>query len=238
MQSRSEYVLLLNPDTLVEEDTFSKCLAFMDSHPDAGALGVKLIDGSGKYLPESKRGFPIPWVAFCKTFGLSSVFPKSRLFNRYYLGHLPADKTNPVDVLVGCFMFMRRSALDRAGLLDEAFFMYGEDIDLSYRIKQAGFENYYFPETQIIHYKGESTKKGSLNYVRTFYQAMIIFTQKHFTGPRAGLFVLMLEAAIWLRAGLTLLRHTWQKAWLPALDAAGDLRGPGLPEKFLGELLL
>ncbi len=218
-ESQGEYVLLLNPDTLVEEDTFSKCLTFMDSHPDAGALGVKLIDGSGKYLPESKRGFPTPWVAFCKTFGLSSIFPKSRLFNQYYLGHLPANETNPVDVLVGCFMFMRHTALDRAGLLDEAFFMYGEDIDLSYRIKQAGFENYYFPETQIIHYKGESTKKGSLNYVRTFYQAMIIFTQKHFTGPRAGLFILMLEAAIWLRAGLTLLRHLWQKAWLPALDA-------------------
>ena len=218
--SQSEYVLLLNPDTLVEEDTFSKCLAFMDGHPDAGALGVKLIDGSGKYLPESKRGFPTPWVAFCKTLGLSSLFPKSQRFNQYYLGHLPMDQTNPVDVLVGCFMFMRRSALDRAGLLDEAFFMYGEDIDLSYRIKQAGFENYYFPETQIIHYKGESTKKGSLNYVRTFYQAMIIFTQKHFTGPRAGLFILMLEAAIWLRAGLALLRQTWQRAWLPTLDAA------------------
>lgn len=218
-ESRGEYVLLLNPDTLVEEDTFSKCLAFMDAHPEAGALGVKLIDGSGKYLPESKRGFPTPWVAFCKTVGLSSIFPKSRLFNQYYLGHLSPQDTNPIDVLVGCFMFIRRQALDRAGLLDEAFFMYGEDIDLSYRIKQAGFENYYFPETQIIHYKGESTKKGSLNYVRTFYQAMIIFTQKHFTGPRAGLFVLMLEAAIWLRAGLTLVRQAWQKIWLPALDA-------------------
>ncbi len=218
-ESRGEYVLLLNPDTLVEEDTFSKCLAFMDAHPEAGALGVKLIDGSGKYLPESKRGFPTPWVAFCKTFGLSTIFPKSRLFNQYYLGHLSPHETNPVDVLVGCFMFIRRQALDRAGLLDEDFFMYGEDIDLSYRIKQAGFENYYFPETQIIHYKGESTKKGSLNYVRTFYQAMIIFTKKHFTGPRAGLFVLMLEAAIWLRAGVTLVRHIWQKIWLPALDA-------------------
>ncbi|MEO6037989.1 MAG: glycosyltransferase [Saprospiraceae bacterium] len=218
-ESQGEYVLLLNPDTLVEEDTFSKCLDFMAAHPEAGALGVKLIDGSGKYLPESKRGFPTPWVAFCKTIGLSSIFSKSRLFNQYYLGHLSPNDTNPVDVLVGCFMFIRRQALDRAGLLDEAFFMYGEDIDLSYRIKQAGYENYYFPETQIIHYKGESTKKGSLNYVRTFYQAMIIFTEKHFTGPRAGLFVLMLEAAIWLRAGLTLLRNAWHKIWLPALDA-------------------
>ncbi len=218
-QSSGEYVLLLNPDTLVEEDTFEKCLAFMDTHPDAGALGCKLIDGSGKFLPESKRGFPSPWVAFCKTFGLSAIFPRSKTFNRYYLGYLDADQTNEVDVLAGCFMFIRRDALGRAGLLDEAFFMYGEDIDLSYRIIQAGYRNYYFPETKIIHYKGESTKKGSLNYVRTFYQAMIIFTQKHFSGRKAGLFVSMLQAAIWLRAGMTLAKNFWDKIWLPALDA-------------------
>lgn len=215
---RGEYVLLLNPDTLVEEDTFVKCLAFMDAHPEAGALGVKLIDGSGKFLPESKRGFPSPWVSFCKTFGLAAIFHKSRLFNGYYLGYLDENETHPVDVLVGAFMFIRRRALEQAGLLDEAFFMYGEDIDLSYRIVQAGFQNYYFPETKIIHYKGESTKKGSLNYVRTFYQAMIIFTRKHFRGRQAGLFIAMLQAAIWLRAGLTLLRNFWQKIWLPALD--------------------
>lgn len=218
-RSTGEYVLLLNPDTLVEEDTFSKCLAFMDSHPNAGALGCKLIDGTGKFLPESKRGFPSPWVAFCKTFGLSTIFPKSRFFNRYYLGYLDDNETNEVDVLAGCFMFMRRSALDRAGLLDEAFFMYGEDIDLSYRIIQAGYKNYYFPETKIIHYKGESTKKGSLNYVRTFYQAMIIFTRKHFTGRKAGLFVFMLQVAIWLRAGITLAKNFWDRIWLPVLDA-------------------
>ena len=218
-QSAGEYVLLLNPDTLVEEDTFYKCLTFMDSHPDAGALGVKLIDGSGKFLPESKRGFPSPWVAFCKTFGLSALFPKSSLFNHYHLGHLDENKTHEVDVLAGAFMFMRRAALDKSGLLDEAFFMYGEDIDLSYRIIKAGYKNYYFPETKIIHYKGESTKKGSLNYVRTFYQAMIIFTRKHFTGQRAGLFILMLQAAIWLRAGLTLFKNIWDKLKLPLLDA-------------------
>ena len=218
-QSSGEYVLLLNPDTLVEEDTFDKCLAFMDAHPDAGALGCKLIDGSGKFLPESKRGFPSPWVAFCKTFGLSAIFPRSKVFNQYYLGYLDADQTSEADVLAGCFMFIRRSALDRAGLLDEAFFMYGEDIDLSYRIIQAGYKNYYFPETKIIHYKGESTKKGSLNYVKTFYQAMIIFTQKHFSGRQAGLFVLMLQAAIWLRAGMTLAKNFWDKIWLPTLDA-------------------
>jgi len=231
-QSVGEYVLLLNPDTLVEEDTFRKCLTFMDEHPDAGALGCKLIDGSGKFLPESKRGFPTPWVAFCKTFGLSTLFPRSPLFNRYHLGHLPENETNEVDVLAGCFMFMRKTALDKSGLLDEAFFMYGEDIDLSYRIQQAGFKNYYFPETKIIHYKGESTKKGTLNYVRTFYQAMIIFARKHFSGRRAGLFVLMLHGAIWFRAGLTLFRNFLGKTWLPTLDALAIYFGLVLLKNF------
>ncbi|MFM8487956.1 MAG: glycosyltransferase family 2 protein, partial [Bacteroidota bacterium] len=108
-QSSGEYVLILNPDTLVEEDTFRQCLAFMDAHPDAGAMGVRLIDGSGKFLPESKRGFPSPWVAFCKTFGLSTIFPGSPVFNQYYLGYLGEHETNEVDVLAGCFMFMRRT---------------------------------------------------------------------------------------------------------------------------------
>lgn len=218
--STGEYVLLLNPDTLVEEDTFLQCIRFMDQHPEAGALGVKMLDGSGKYLPESKRGFPSPWVSFCKTFGLSSLFPRSAVFNQYYLGHLDENETHPVDVLAGAFMFMRRAAIDKAGLLDEAFFMYGEDIDLSYRIKQAGFENYYYPHTKIIHYKGESTKKGSLNYVKTFYQAMIIFARKHFTGRRAGVFVWMLQVAIWVRAIMTLSSNWIRRAWLPMADAA------------------
>ena len=216
--SKGDYVLLLNPDTLVEEDTFSKCISFMDTHPDAGAVGVKMLDGLGKFLPESKRGFPTPWVSFCKTFGLSTLFPKSKFFNGYYLGHLPNDATNPVDVLAGAFMFMRRAALDKAGLLDEAFFMYGEDIDLSYRIQLAGYQNYYLPDTKIIHYKGESTKKGSLNYVRTFYQAMIIFAQKHFSGRSAGTFILLLHAAIWLRAGMTIAANMVRRWALPLVD--------------------
>jgi len=224
-QSNSQYVLLLNPDTLVEEDTFEKCIAFMDQDPSVGALGVKLLDGSGRFLPESKRGFPSPWVAFCKTTGLSALFPGSKWLNYYYLGHLKRDETNPVDVLAGCFMFLRRDALNAAGLLDETFFMYGEDIDLSYRITQAGYRNVYFPETQIIHYKGESTKKGSLNYVKAFYQAMIIFARKHFSGGKADIFVLMLQMAIWVRATLTLAGNFFQKIWLPAVDAAAIFLG-------------
>ncbi len=214
-----EYVLLLNPDTVVEEDTFHKCLQFMDAHPDAGALGVRMIDGSGKFLPESKRGFPSPWTALCKTFGLSRLFPRSRTFNHYHLGYLDEHRTHQVEVLAGAFMMLRRSALEKTGLLDEAFFMYGEDIDLSYRVLLAGYRNYYFPETTIIHYKGESTKKGSLNYVRVFYQAMIIFARKHFRGRQAAMFVLMLQGAIWLRAALTLAGNFFRHAHLPLVDA-------------------
>lgn len=216
--STGRYVLLLNPDTLVSEDTFDRCHAFMEAHPKAGGLGVKMIDGSGAYLPESKRGFPGPFTAFCKTFGLSGLFPKSALFNNYYLGNLDPGQTHAIDVLSGAFMWLRREALDKSGLLDESFFMYGEDIDLSWRIKEAGYDNYYFPETTIIHYKGESTKKGSLNYVRVFYQAMIIFANKHFSGRQAGLFVLMLQGAIYFRAFLTLLGNFFRQGYLFIAD--------------------
>jgi GT2 family glycosyltransferase len=216
---QSKYVLLLNPDTVIAEDTLTKCLAFMEAHPDTGGLGVKMVDGSGAFLPESKRGFTTPWVAFCKTFGLSAIFPKSKLFGRYHLGYLDKNQNHEVDVLAGAFMLLRRSVLDKIGLLDEAFFMYGEDIDLSYRIVQAGYKNYYFADTTIIHYKGESTKKGSLNYVRTFYQAMIIFARKHFQGQQARLFIAMIYGAIWLRAGMTLVGNFFKKSRLPLLDA-------------------
>jgi GT2 family glycosyltransferase len=143
----------------------------MDEHPDAGGLGVKMIDGKGNFLPESKRGLPTPEVAFWKIFGFSTLFPKSQRFGRYHLGYLDDRKTHQIDVLSGAFMLMRKAALDKVGLLDEAFFMYGEDIDLSYRITKGGYKNYYFPETRIIHYKGESTKKSSVNYVFVFYNA-------------------------------------------------------------------
>lgn len=218
-QAQGEYLLLLNPDTVIAEDTLRVCVDFMENHPEAGALGVKMIDGSGTFLPESKRGFPSPFVAFCKTFGLSRFFPKSRFFNRYHLGYLSQDENHEVDILSGAFMFMRKAALDQAGLLDEQFFMYGEDIDLSYRIQKAGFKNYYLADTQIIHYKGESTKRGSVNYVRIFYQAMILFARKHFQGSNARAFVMMLQVAIYFRAALTLLSNFFRRAWWPLLDA-------------------
>lgn len=223
--AKGEYILLLNPDTVVEEDTFDKIIDFMDKNDDAGSLGVKMIDGKGHFLPESKRALPTPWVSFYKIFGLSSLFPKSKKFGRYHLGFLDKDETHEVEVLPGAFMLLRKTALDKAGLLDETFFMYGEDIDLSYRITLAGFKNYYFPDTTIIHYKGESTKKGSINYVLVFYQAMIIFAKKHFSSRNARIFSFSIKSAIYFRAFLSLIKRFLSRIFLPALDAILALAG-------------
>lgn len=216
--SSGEYVLLLNPDTVVEDDTFTKTINFMDSHPDAGGLGVKMVDGKGQFLPESKRGLPTPMTAFYKIFGLSKLFPHSRRFSQYHLGYLDNDEINSVDILAGAFMLMRRATLDKCGLLDETFFMYGEDIDLSYRITLAGYKNYYFPETRIIHYKGESTKKTTVNYVLVFYKAMEIFAKKHFAKKRAHLFSFIINLAIYFRAFLALISQFVSKVYMPLLD--------------------
>ncbi len=216
--SKGRYILLLNPDTVVEEDTFKKTIAFMDSTPDCGGLGVKMIDGKGVFLPESKRGLPTPSVAFYKIFGLSSIFPKNKKFGKYHLGYLSMDETNEIEILSGAFMMMRKEALDKVGLLDEAFFMYGEDIDLSYRIIKGGYKNYYFPETSIIHYKGESTKKSSVNYVFVFYNAMIIFAKKHFSEKNANLFSLLINLAIYLRAGVAIFMRFIKKVFFPIVD--------------------
>ncbi len=217
--SEGEYVLLLNPDTLVESDTFRKCLAFMDAHPDAGGLGVKMIDGKGNFLPESKRGLPTPATAFYKIFGLAKLFPKSRLFGRYHLGYLDENETHEVDILSGAFMLMRSDVLKKTGFLDETFFMYGEDIDMSWRIREAGWKNYYFPHTRIIHYKGESTKKSSVNYVFTFYNAMIIFARKHFTSKNASMISMLIHLAIYVRAFAAILSRFLQQIFLPLSDA-------------------
>lgn len=217
--AKGEYILLLNPDTVVEETTLEKCVAFMDRTPDAGGLGVKMLDGKGNFLPESKRGLPTPVVAFYKIFGLSRLFPRSKRFNRYHLGYLDDNKTHEIEVLSGAYMFLRKAALDKTGLLDEDFFMYGEDIDLSYRLIKAGYKNYYFPETRIIHYKGESTKKGSVNYVFVFYNAMIIFAKKHFSQKNAQTFSLLINIAIYLRAFVAIMNRVVRKTIHPVLDS-------------------
>ncbi|MFZ5431079.1 MAG: glycosyltransferase family 2 protein [Bacteroidota bacterium] len=213
-----QYVLLLNPDTVVEEDTFSKVIAFMDQHPEAGGLGVKMIDGKGRFLPESKRGLPTPWVAFYKIFGISTLFPRSKRFGRYHLSYLNKDETHEVDILCGAFMLLRKETLEKTGLLDETFFMYGEDIDLSYRITKAGYKNYYFAGTTIIHYKGESTKKGSINYVKMFYNAMLIFSGKHFSSGNYRIYSLFIHLAIYFRAFIAVVQRIIRRIYLPVFD--------------------
>ena len=206
-QSQGRHVLLLNPDTVVREDTFRKCLAHAEEHPQLGGMGVPMYDGTGKYLPESKRGLPTPWAALCRMTGLHRLAPRSKSLNAYYAGYVEEHETAPVDILSGAYMWMRREALDKVGLLDEQFFMYGEDIDLSWRLVEGGWENHYFASTSIIHYKGESTKKGSLNYVMVFYRAMLLFAAKHFEGRQARAFSWMIRSAIYVRAALAILRR-------------------------------
>lgn len=182
-ECQGEYILILNPDTVIGEESIRTLCFFMDEHEKAGATGVKMLDGCGVFLPESKRSFPSPWVSFCKLFGLSKLFPNSRQFAAYSLPYLNPNKQHKVDVLAGAFMFIRHDALKQTGLFDETFFMYGEDIDLSYRMILSGYTNYYLPE-RILHYKGESTKHGDIKYIRAFYDAMLIFYQKYY--PRSG----------------------------------------------------
>lgn len=217
--ARGEYILFLNPDTIIAEDCFEKCIAFFETHPDGGAIGVKMVDGSGNFLKESKRSFPSPLTSLYKLFGLSLVFPKSKVFSRYHLGHLDKDNDHAVDVLAGAFMMIRKKVLDEVGSFDETFFMYGEDVDLSYRIQKAGYKNYYFAGTTIIHFKGESTRRGSLNYVKMFYKAMSVFVHKHYGGTRAGIFNTSIHLAIWARAAIAAIGKFLRWIGLPVIDA-------------------
>lgn len=177
-QIDSEYVLLLNPDTIISEHTLKECVDFMDQNVNAGAVGVKMHDISGKYLQESKRGFPSLWVSFTKILGLFRLFPHSKLFSFYYMGHLSENEVCKVQVLSGAFMMLRKSVLDKIGLLDERFFMYGEDIDLSYRVMMSGYDCYFLP-IPMIHYKGESSVQNTKKYIDSFYGAMILFYNKY-----------------------------------------------------------
>ena len=214
----TQALLLLNPDTIVERDTFVRCADFMAAHPDCGGLTVKMVDGKGRFLKESKRGFPTPQASFYKISGLIRLFPHSRRVAAYYMGHLPEDKVGEIEILPGAFLMFRREVYGQIGGLDESYFMYGEDIDFSWRIRLAGWKNYYLPETHIIHYKGESTKKGSMNYVYTFYNAMSIFVKRYFSGSGARLFSMLLHAAIWLRAAAAWMGRIARRLAVPLLD--------------------
>ena len=202
--SEGEYVLLLNPDTIVCEDTIEKCLAFMDTHPKAGGAGVLMFNPDGTYAPESRRGLPTPLTSFYKMSGLCSRFPNSRTLGRYYMGFLPWDEPAKIDIVSGAFCLLRRKALDQIGCLDEDFFMYGEDIDLSYRLLKGGFDNWYLPYP-ILHYKGESTQKTSFRYVHVFYQAMLIFFKKHY-GHLSFCITLPIKAAVYVKAAAALVK--------------------------------
>ena len=192
-QAQGEYVLLLNPDTIVEEGTLRNVLAFMEAHPKAGGVGVMMRNEDGSLAPESRRALPTPWVSCLKMIGFDK---------RYYMSHLPWEEPGRIEVISGAFCFLRRKALDEVGLLDEDFFMYGEDIDLSYRLLKGGWENWYLPYA-ITHYKGRSTQKTDYRYVHIFYQAMLIFLRKHY-GHLSVFYTIPIKLAIYFRAAIAL----------------------------------
>lgn len=202
--ARGKYILLLNPDTLVEDDSFHNCISFLDSHPDAGALGVKMVNGEGQFLPESKRSIPSVSSALFKSFGFSYLFPDSRIFNRYYLRSAGGEEISKTEVISGAFMLIKKEVLSVTGLLDEDFFMYGEDIDLSYRIIEAGFSNYYFPEVKIIHFKGCSTPRNNYDDLFYFYKAMRIYVRKRYSEGKFRFSFLLLITGIYFRESLAL----------------------------------
>jgi len=193
------YILFLNPDVIVGENCFDHCLRFLRETDHCGALGIRMINERGVFLKESKRGFPSPLVSLFRLTGLSALFPQSALFARYYLGHLPEGETSEVDVVAGAFMMIKKEILEEVGGFDESFFMYGEDIDLSYRIQKQGYKNYYYPEVTILHFKGRSTPRKDLQYLKMFYDAMKVFVKKHYGKPGTGFLHLFLQAGIRLR---------------------------------------
>jgi N-acetylglucosaminyl-diphospho-decaprenol L-rhamnosyltransferase len=197
--AKGNHILFLNPDTILPESILSDCVSFFHSHPTVGAVGVRMVDGAGKFLAESKRGFPTAWRSFCKLSGLSFLFPHSPIFAGYNLGHLNDIGVFQVDALAGAFMMVKKEVLDKIGGFDERFFMYAEDIDLSKRIKDAGFENYYLGDRAILHFKGESTVRNRL-FVKRFYGAMNLYVQKHYTGFGSRLSVGIMKLAIAMRS--------------------------------------
>lgn len=218
--AKGEYVLFLNPDTVLPEDFFTKTLAYMDAHPQAGGIGPRLIDGKGAFAPDAKKSFPTLSVALFKATGINKLFPRSTYFNKYYAVHIGEHETAAVEALSGCCMMMRKDAVDKAGgAFDEDYFMYFEDGDLCYRIRKAGYSNVYFPQTTVVHYKGESTRKATLSYVKIFNEAFAIFARKHYGAGNARLFLLFINIGVVLRAlisGFKMLLNTFR---MPLLDA-------------------
>jgi len=215
-----EYILFLNPDTVMPEDFFSRTIAYMDAHPKAGALGPRLIDGKGQFAPDSKKSFPTLSVAIFKSSGLNKIFSKSPYFNKYYAVHIGEYETAEVEVLSGCCMLVRAALLPQiGGAFDEDYFMYCEDVDLSYRIQQSGHQNIYFPEATLIHYKGESTRKATLSYIRIFNEALSTFVRKHYSKGNAALFILLINVGIVMRAVMSFVKNIFRLLKTPLIDA-------------------
>lgn len=201
-QAKGQYILFLNPDTLLAENTLHDALECASKRERMGAMGVKMLHSNGRFALESRRGLPTPWVALCKMTGLTALFPRTRLFGKYYLRYLDESEACDIDIVSGAFMLVPREVIAQAGSFDEQFFMYGEDIDLSYRFFMQGFRNCYCP-TPILHYKGESTHKSTYKYVHVFYEAMLIFFQKHYRHYNL-LLSIPIKAAIILKGMLAL----------------------------------
>ncbi len=215
-RARGRFLLLINPDTVVQEDTFRVMIRFFDEHPDAGLAGCKILNPNGSIQLPCRRSFPTPWVAFTKVFGLAALFPGSRLFGRYNLTYLSPDETYPVDAVSGSFMMLRREVYETIGGLDEGFFMYGEDLDWCYRVQQSGKKVYYVHSTKIIHFKGESTRRSEIDELKVFYGAMQVFVEKHF--GKSSVVKLLLNAGILFRQSVA-----WVGRMLPPLlHAATD----------------
>ena len=233
--AKGKYCLILNPDTVITREAISAAIAKMESDSKCGAIGTKMIDGNGVFLPESKRAFPTPWVSFCKIFGLSKLFPMSPRFARYHLRYLSEKEEHKIEIMAGAYMVIRTGLLQKIDGFDESFFMYGEDIDLSYRITLKGYDNWYLPQP-IIHYKGESTKKDSFKYVQVFYDAMLIFFRKHYPNYSAPYYIFV-KTGIFVRAGVAMIKRAVGRLfgrkkqeivsgnnWLLISDNAEDLK--------------
>ncbi len=214
--AKGKYVLLINPDTIVQEDTFKVLISFLDSHPECGMVGCKVLNPDGTLQLACRRSFPTPWVAFTKMVGLSNLFPKSKVFAKYNLTYLDPGEVTEVDAVSGSFMMIRREVYEQVGGLDEEFFMYGEDLDWCYRIKKAGWKIYYVPYTQIIHFKGESTKRSNIDEVRVFYDAMRIFVKKHY--KEFALLGIILRFGILFRGLIAVIGKFFKNYWDMLID--------------------
>ena len=205
--SLGEYIILINPDTVVQEDTFSRLIEFMENHPDAGAATCKILNPDGSFSVDSRHSIPTPMTAFWKQIGFHRLFPKSKIFARYNLTYLDEDEIYPVDAISGSFMFIRRAAFEKVGYLDEDYFMYCEDVDYCYRITRSGWKVYYAPVSDIIHYKGESTKKNNLDYILNFNKSLYLFYKKHFHKKYFSFFSWIILVGIFLRGVFVYLKN-------------------------------